>query len=94
MKITLETSENILKKKNEENVCLKEKIEALNQRINEMAETNNSLASKLHAAENNTMSLERQLLDLNLLQANHRDANRQDILLNGVKVSIEMSIIY
>ena len=94
MKITLETSENILKKKNEENVCLKEKIEALNQRINEMAETNNSLTSKLHAAENNTMSLERQLLDLNLLQANHRDANRQDILLNGVKVSIEMSIMY
>jgi hypothetical protein len=58
-----------------------------------VTETNNSLVSKLQAAENNTISLERQLLDLNLLQANHRDANRQDILLSGVKVSIQMPSI-
>ena len=88
MKITLETSENIVKKSNEENLCLKEKIDVLNQRINEMTETNHSLECKLHAAENNAISLERQLLDLNLLQSNHRDANRQDILLSGVKVSL------
>lgn len=93
MKITLETSGSILKKTNEENVCLKEKVEVLNQRIHEVTETNNSLVSKLQAAENNTISLERQLLDLNLLQANHRDANRQDILLSGVKVSIQMSSV-
>ena len=85
--MTLESNENILRETHEENRRLKYEIEALNQRVNEVTETNRSLASKLEAAENNTISLERQLLDLNLLQANHRDANRQDILLGGIKVN-------
>ena len=87
MKMTLESNENILRETHEENRRLKYEIEALNQRVNEVTETNRSLTSKLEAAENNTISLERQLLDLNLLQANHRDANRQDILLGGIKVN-------
>ena len=85
--MTLESNENILRETHEENRRLKYEIEALNQRVNEVTETNRSLTSKLEAAENNTISLERQLLDLNLLQANHRDANRQDILLGGIKVN-------
>lgn len=85
MKMTLETSERIVQESRQDNLRLKEEIAALNQRVKEVIETNQNLISKLQAAENNAISLERQLLDLNLLQANHRDANRQDNLLSGIK---------
>lgn len=86
MKITLEASENVLQESREENRRLREEVNVLKQRLNEVTETNQSLNSKLEAAENNTIRLERQLLDLNLLQSNHRDSNRQDVLLGGIKV--------
>lgn len=86
--MTLETSERIVQESRQDNLRLKEEIAALNQRVKEVIETNQNLISKLQAAENNAISLERQLLDLNLLQANHRDANRQDNLLSGIKVTM------
>lgn len=86
MRMTLETSERIVQESRQDNLRLKDEIAALNRRVTGVTETNQSLIFKLEAAENNAISLERQLLDLNLLQANHRDANRQDNLLSGVKV--------
>ncbi|KAI9557077.1 hypothetical protein GHT06_016875 [Daphnia sinensis] len=85
MKMTLETSERMMQESRQDNLRLKEEIAALNQRVKDVIETNQNLISKLQAAENNAISLERQVLDLNLLQANHRDANRQDNLLSGIK---------
>lgn len=86
MKITLEASEKVLQENREENRRLREEVNVLKQRLNEVTETNQNLNNKLEAAENNTIGLERQLLDLNLLQSNHRDSNRQDVLLGGIKV--------
>lgn len=89
MKISLETSENVLKVSREENHLLKEEMAKVNLRLNELAEANQTLTLKLEAAENNSIKLERQLLDLNLLQANHRDSNRQDTLMSGIKVILQ-----
>ena len=82
----MEASERILNESRNENRQLKDEINSLNQRLEKMSEVNKDLASKLEAAELNSVNLERQILDLNLFQANHRDANRQEILLNGIKV--------
>ena len=84
--MTLETNERMLRESREENQCLKNELHSLNQRIDSLTNINQNLANKLEAAENNTVSLERQILELNIVQANHRDANRQEILLNGIKV--------
>lgn len=75
-----------MKETREENRRLKQEIEILNQRVKQMGDNNDDLASKLEASENNIISLERQLLDINLLQAHQREENRQDLLLSGVKV--------
>ena len=85
-KVTLETSERMLRESREENQNLKDELHSFNQRIDSLTQMNQNLTSKLEAAENNTVSLERQILELNMFQANHRDANRQEVLLNGIKV--------
>lgn len=85
-KMTLETNERMLRESREENQRLKDELNSLNQRIDSLTNINQNINSKLQAAENNTVSLERQILELNMFQANHRDANRQEVLLNGIKV--------
>ena len=85
-KVTLETSERMLRESREENRSLNDELHSLNQRINSLTQINQNLTNKLEAAENNTVGLERQILELNMVQANQRDANRQEVLLNGIKV--------
>lgn len=85
-KVTLETSERMLRESREENRSLNDELHSLNQRINSLTQINQNLTNKLEAAENNTVGLERQILELNMFQANQRDANRQEVLLNGIKV--------
>lgn len=87
MKTTLETSERVLIENREENRRLNERNVSLNHELDKYRKTNDDLSSKLMAAESNIVNLERQILDQNLLQANHRDANRQEVLLKGIKVS-------
>ena len=86
MKVTLETSERMLRDCRDENRRLSEEIQTLNQKLAKLTETNHDLSSKLEASENNTITLERQILNLNLLESNHRDANRQDTVMSGIKV--------
>lgn len=86
IKVTLESSERVVRETREENRRLTEEIQSLNHRLDKSAETNHDLVAKLKAAESNTITLERQILDLNLFQAHHRDANRQEVLLDGIKV--------
>lgn len=88
MKMTLETSDRLLQDCREDNRRLSEEIQSLNHKVAKLSEANHELSSKLEASENNAVALERQILNLNLLEASHRDANRQEVLLNGMKVSV------
>lgn len=86
MRMTMETSERILKDTREENQRLKSEIEKLAKQVHELTETNKDTTAKLKAAESNAVNLERQIIDLNVMQASQRDANRQEVLLNSIKV--------
>lgn len=92
MKTTLETGEHMLIENREENRRLNERNVSLNHELDKYRKTNDDLSSKLMAAESNIVNLERQILDQNILQANHRDANRQEVLLKGIKVSLLVNI--
>lgn len=87
MRMTMETSERLLQDTREENQRMNKEIEKLNKQVKELIETNKDTTAKLRAAESNAVNLERQIIDLNVMQASQRDANRQEILLNSIKVS-------
>ena len=85
--MTMETSERMLKDTKEENQRLNSEIERLNKQVHELIETSKDTTAKLLAAESNAVNLERQIIDLNVMQASQRDANRQEVLLNSIKVN-------
>jgi len=93
LKTTLETSERVLIENREENRRLNERNVSLNHELDKYRKINDDLSSKLMAAESNIVNLERQILDQNLLQSNHRDANRQEVLLKGIKVSFIVNLL-
>ena len=82
----MEAGDRILYESRDENRHFQKELECLNEKLRKTLEANKDLTSKLEAAQLNSINLERQILDLNLLQSNHRDANRQEVLLNDIKV--------
>lgn len=87
--MTLQNSEQALRDCHDENACLKDEVTSLNERLLKMTDTNCDLTAKMDAAENKIISLERQILDINTLQASKRDANRQEVIFSGIKVKYE-----
>ena len=86
----METSDRILYESRDENRHLQKELDCLNEKLQKTIEANKDLASKLEASQLNNVNLERQILDLNLLQSNHKDANRQEVLLNDIKVTYHL----
>lgn len=87
MRLTMETSERMLQDTKEENQRLNSEMERLKKQVHELIETNRDTTAKLLAAESNAVNLERQIIDINVMQASQRDANRQEVLLNSIKVN-------
>lgn len=87
MQITMGTKDKLLQESHAENQLLKKEIRDLKEQLVEVTVSNQESSVKRQAAENNIMTLERQLIDLNLAQANYKDSNKQDNLLGVIKVS-------
>jgi len=92
LKVTMEASERLLYESRDENCQLREELESLNHKLTQTSEANKDLTSQLEAAQLNHVNLERQILDLNLLQANHRDSNRQEVLLKDIKARYDKDL--
>ena len=90
----MEAGDRILYESRDENRHFQKELECLNEKLRKTLEANKDLTSKLEAAQLNSINLERQILDLNLLQSNHRDANRQEVLLNDIKVRDQWTQMY
>lgn len=86
LKVTMEASDRVLYESRDENRHLQKELECLNEKLQKTVEANKDLTSKLEAAQLNSVNQERQIFDLKLFQSNHKDANRQEILLNDIKV--------
>jgi hypothetical protein len=91
--VTLQNSEQVLRDCREENACLKDEIASLNDRLLQMTEDNREMTTKMNSADNKIISLERQILDMNMFQANQRDANRQEVLFSSIKVNLTFSML-
>ena len=85
--MTVESSNRILRDSRDENACLKDELQALNGRLEQSLKVNGELTAKLEASDNNILSLERQISDMQLFQSSHRDANRQQTIFSDVKAS-------